>query len=272
MPSLLTRARLILPSEHGSWSLALVPFVIGAGVGALAPAPNALPAALLCLVAVMALFLARQPLNLWLRIARGRARRSDRPAALFWSAALLIVTALSTAGMLALGRWAALWLAVPALTILITTLALTAALGPRRLATELIGVAGLALSAPAGAIAVTGHLDALTAIIWALSAMHSVVGVLYVRLRIDERHGRASRGQAAWVIAAHGLSLLAVVAAALIGWLPWPVTIPVGLLLIRALIVARRRPPITSVKRFGFTEIGLSLAFALIVIAAFLLA
>jgi hypothetical protein len=251
MPPLLTRARLILPSEHGSWSLALVPFVIGAGVGALAPAPNALPAALLCLIAVLALFLARQPLNLWLRIARGRARRSDRPAALFWSAALLIV---------------------PALTILITTLALTAALGPRRLATELIGVAGLALSAPAGAIAVTGHLDALTAIIWALSAMHSVVGVLYVRLRIDERHGRASRGQAAWVIAAHGLSLLAVVAAALIGWLPWPVTIPVGLLLIRALIVARRRPPITSVKRFGFTEIGLSLAFALIVIAAFLLA
>jgi hypothetical protein len=190
---------------------------------------------------------------------------------MFWSAALLMIAALSGAGMLALGRWALLWLALPALAVLAATLALTAALGPRRLGTELIGVAGLALSAPAAAIAVTGRLNALTVIVWALSAIHSIIGVLYVRLRIDERHGRASRGQAAWVVAAHALSLLAVVAAALLGWLPWPVTIPVGLLLVRALIVARQRPPITSVKRFGFTEVGLSLAFALIVVAAFLL-
>jgi hypothetical protein len=272
MQPLLARYRLILPSEHGSWSLTLVPFIIGAGVGALTPALGALPATLLCLTTVLALFLARQPLNLWLRISRGRGRRSDRPAALFWSAALLIVAALSSAGMLALGRWAVLWLALPALITLIATLTLTAVLGPRRLITELIGVSGLALSAPAAAIAVTARLDALAAIVWALSAMHSVVGVLYVRLRIDERHGRAGREQAAWVIAAHTLSLLAVIAAALPGWLPWPVTVPVGLLLVRALIVAYRRPPITSVKRFGFTEAGLSLAFALIVIASFLLA
>jgi hypothetical protein len=271
MQPLLARYRLILPSEHGSWSLTFVPFIIGAGVGGLTPAPGALPATLLCLITVLALFLARQPLNLWLRITRGRGRRSDRPTALFWSAALLIIAALSGAGMLALGRRAVLWLALPALITLITTLTLTAVLGPRRLITELIGVAGLALSAPAAIIAMTGHLDALTAIIWALSAIHNLISVLYVRLRIDERHGRASREQAAWVITAHTLSLLAVIAAALLDWLPWPVTIPIGLLLIRTLIIAYRRPPITSVKRFGFTEAGLSLTFALIVIASFLL-
>ncbi len=267
------RYEVIFPSEHGSWSMTLVPFLIGAGTGAAATAgPSAVPGAGLCLLAVLAIFLARQPVGLWLRIWRGRGRRSDLSTAQFWTLALLTVAALAGAGLLALGRWPVLWLAAPAAGVLGLTLVLTIWRGPRQLSTELIGVVGLALAAPAAYLSVAGRFDTTAWLVWAITAGHNAISVLYVRLRIDERHGRATGRQAAWVVAAHAVSLLAVTGAALVGWLPWLVALPVGLLLVRALVVARRRPPITDVKRFGFTEMGLGLAFAAIVVVAFLLA
>lgn len=271
MATVLNRYKIIIPSEHGSWSLMLVPFITGAGVAAATgrAASNAVMAALLGLAAVLAVFLARQPLTLWVRIARGRGPRSQMPAALFWSLALLAAAGVSGAGLLALGRWPVLWLALPAGAVLVATLTLTQVLGPRRLGTELIGVVGLALAAPAAYIAVAGRLDTLAWLTWAITAGHNLISVLYVRLRIDERHARATRRQALWVVAAHGLSLAAVIATALAGWLPALLALPVALLLARALFVALRRPPLEDVKRFGFTEMGLGLAFAAMVIVAF---
>lgn len=265
------RYKLILPSEHGSWSLMIVPFLTGAGVAAAVGAadPSAVAGVVLCLVAVLALFLARQPLTLWIRIAGGKGPKSRLPEARFWALLLGLTGAGAGTGLLALGRWPLLWLAIPAAAVLAITLVLQTAKGPRLLLTELVGVAGLALGAPAAYVSASGRLDGLAWLIWALAALHNVVSVLYVRLRIDHQHGRATERQAAWVIAAHAFSLLAVVGLAVMGWLPWPVGLAMALLLIRALVVARRRPPITDVKRFGLAEMGLALAFATLVIAAF---
>ncbi len=267
----LKRFTIILPSEHGSWALAFVPFIAGAGVGAvIIPAsPGAIPAALLALLAVMAVFLARQPITLWVRIARGRGRRADLPAARLWTAALLLIAALAGMGLLLLGREAILWLALPAALTLAFTLAFQAAQGPRQLIVELVGVLGLALDAPAAYVAVTGRLDATAGLVWAVSALHSVISVLYVRLRIDERHRRATPRQAWAVVGAHILSVLTVAVGALAGWLPWLLAAPMLALLARALIVAARRPPIADVKRFGLTETGIGIAFALLVVVAF---
>jgi hypothetical protein len=272
MSELVSRYRIIFPSEHGSWSLTITPFIIGAGIGAASrdAAPLAWLAVLLCFVAVMALFLARQPAALWMRAARGKARRADLPAAQFWSIALTGAAALAGGGLLLLGRWPVLWLALPALAALAVTLALGAALGPRLLATELIGVAGLALGAPAACVSITGRLDGTAWLAWGVSALHSVISVLYVRLRINQRHGRASAGETLAVVLAHALSLAAVLAAAWLGWLPPLIALPVGLLLVRALMVAWLRPRIEDVRRFGFIEMGAALAFALLVVLAFL--
>jgi hypothetical protein len=43
-------------------------------------------------------------------------------------------------------------------------------------------------------------------------------------------------------------------------------------LVLRALYAARRSPALEDMKRFGFTEMGLALAFALVVVLAFGLA
>lgn len=264
--TMLSRYRIILPSEHGSWAMMFTPFVIGAGVAGILSAPL-----WLCGAAALALFLARQPLGLLARVRRGKARANDGPAAWFWSALLLAVAAGAGAWLLLLGRWAILWLAVPAGIVLALTLALSARLGPRQLSVELLGVAGLALSAPAAYVAATGHLDLTAWLTWLLSAAHSVISVLYVRLRIDETHDRASHPQRMAVIGAHGLALAAVVGGALGGWIPPLVMLPLALLLLRAVYVGWRRPRVANIVRFGLAETGFALAFAGLIVAAFAL-
>ena len=264
--------RIILPTEHGSWSLMLTPFVIGVGVAGVVGDGVSAPGIALGLIATLALFLARQPLNLWIRTRRGKARRSDEAPARAWSLLLIAVAAGAGGGLLALGRWAILWLAIPAVASLAIILVMGAALGPRQLLTELVGVVGLALAAPAGYVAAVGTLDADAWLVWGVSAVHNVISVLYVRLRIDQKHERESRPQAVAVVAAHAVSLGILIGGALAGWLPALVAIPVAALLGRALYAAWRKPPLSNVKRFGFTEMGLALVFALVVVLAFLLA
>src|SRR5574341_341782 len=257
----LARYKIIFPAEHGSWSMMLTPFIIGAGV-----AGEWSAAILLCFAAVMALFLARQPVSLWLRIRRGTGRAEDSRPAAVWSAILLGIAALAGIGLLALGRLALLWLALAALGVLIATLIVQAVFRPRQLWIEIIGVIGLALAAPAAHIAAANRLDGSAWLAYAISALHNIISVLYVRLRIDLRHGRASSGEAWGVTAAHLLALAGVIGAALLGYLPLLVIAPVAGLTIRALYVAWRRPGLEHVRRFGFVEMGLALAFALIVV------
>ena len=131
----------------------LTPFVIGAGVAARWPLPL-----WLCLVAALALFLLRQPLSLGLRVARGRARASDGPAAWFWSGLLMAVAVGAGIALLLTNRGMILWVAVPATVVLTITLALSTWRGPRQLGVEMLGVVGLALSAPAAALGQMGDL------------------------------------------------------------------------------------------------------------------
>ncbi len=264
MIDFLKRFKIILPTEHGSWSLMITPFIIGAGVAA------QLPVSLwICAIAALTLFLARQPLALWVRVRRGRARSSDESAALGWSILLLLVAGAAGGALLALGRWPILWVAGGAAAVLALTLALGALLGPRQLVTELLGVIGLALSAPAAYIAATGQMDVKALLVWGIGALHSVISVLFVRLRINQKHDRASHAQALAVILAHAAALAVVVVMAVSGWLPWLVGLPVGLLLLRAVYVGVRNPPLTDIRRFGLTEMAFALGFAALVILAF---
>jgi hypothetical protein len=259
----------ILPAEHGSWSLMLTPFVMGAGVAAVTSSPADWGSVAVCLLAVLMLFLVRQPLALWVRIRRGKASKSRESEALSWSLLLLGIAAVCGDGLALFDRSVVFLLAIPAGLILAATLGMGAWFGPRQMATELVGVVGLALAAPAAYGAASGKLDFLAGLVWVISALHSVISILYVRLRVDHRHERASTLQAAVVVVGHVLSLIAVVAGALVGWVPWLVGVPLALLTLRAAVVTWRQPPLENVVRFGFTEMGLALIFAAIVVAAF---
>jgi len=265
------RKSLVIPTEHGSWSWLLVPFFVGAAVASavLGTGTSSLPALLLTLVGGLSAFLVRQPASAWLRIRRGRASRVDEPLAAGWTLGLALVAGLCLAGLLALGRTALLWLVIPFGLVLLLYLVASRSgrTEMRALWTELIGAVGLALMAPAAAIAVTGELSELAWAVWGLMSLQNALGVLYVRLRLADTRGRPANRTPALVGHAVGLGL--VVMAGLLGWVPHLTAIPFVAVLIRAVWAVRRPRPVTNVRRFGFTEVGVEVLSGLWIVASY---
>jgi len=265
------RKSLVIPTEHGSWSWLLVPFFVGAAVAGavLGTGTSSLPALLLTLVGGLGAFLVRQPASAWLRIRRGRASRADEPLAAGWTLGLASAAGLCLAGLLALGRTALLWLVIPFALVLLLYLVASRSgrAAMRALWTELIGAVGLALMAPAAVIAVTGELSELAWALWGLMSLQNALGVLYVRLRLaDTRRRPANRTPA---LVGHTVGLGLVVMAGLLGWVPLLTAIPFAAVLIRAVWAVRRPRPVTNVRRFGFTEVGVEVLSGLWIVASY---
>lgn len=182
------RKSLVVPTEHGAWSWLLVPWLTGAVVGLATPVSAPLPflALLLTLVGGLSAYMIRQPATAWVRIRRGRGRKADQPLALGWTLGFSLVALLCLLGIFLLGRVALLGLAIPFAVILVAYL-LAARRGRaamRSLWMELAGAAGLALTASAAYIAVTGQLTPTALALWGLMALQNVTGVFYVRQRL----------------------------------------------------------------------------------------
>lgn len=266
------RKSLVIPTEHGAWSWLLVPFAVGTVVGSRVAATGSLPglALLLTLIGGLSAYMIRQPATAWARIRRGRGRRADLPLVTGWGAAFATIALLCLLSLLALGRQELVGLLLPFAVILVLYLA--AAMGGRAamraLSMELAGAAGLALMAPAAIIAATGHLNALVWPLWVLMALQNVLGVLYVRNRLADTHGRpASKGL---TLGGHLVALLVVLAGIIAGWFPWPVLLPFVGFLLRALWVVRRPRPVANVRRFGFTEVGMEILGGALIAVSYL--
>jgi hypothetical protein len=258
------RKQLLLPAEHGSWSWLLVPYLVGTAV-----ADTFNLATLLVLVGSLALFLLRQPATIWLRIRQGRGRQSDGPIVKRLVLGLSGLALLCLLGLVMLGVTAMFWLALPVAGLLAVYVA--AALGHqtsvRVLWMELAGAAGLALTAPAAYAAATGQMTAVAWWLWLLLALLNVLGVLYVRLRLADTHGRAAGRRP--MLAAHLVGLAVVVGTAVTGHIPPLALLPFLGLAGRALWAYPRPRPIPHIKKFGFTEIGVELASGLLLILAY---
>jgi hypothetical protein len=267
----LFRKSLIVPTEHGSWSWLLVPFLVGAAIpGGVGQAGDAaLLASALTLIGGLCSFLVRQPASGWLRIRRGRASRADEPLAAGWTLGLTLVAGLCLAGLLALGRTDLLWLVIPFALVLILYLvaARSGRAAMRALWTELIGALGLALMAPAAAIAVTGEMGGLAWAVWGLMGLQNALGVLYVRLRLADTHRRPA--ERSIVLRGHAVGLVLVVMAALFRWVPPLAAIPFAVVLLRAAWAVREPRPVANVRRFGFTEVGVEALSGLWIVASY---
>ena len=260
------RKSLVILAEHGSWSWLLVPFLVGAGV-----AGRLHFAALLVLCGALAAFLMRQPATAWLRIRQGRGRRADEKLAAGWALGLALLATLCLVWLLLLGRTPLLWLLLP-LAFLFTLYLGVAQINRSRTRTlwmELAGAAGLAALAPAAYVAATGRLDTTAWLLWAIMATQNAAGVLYVRLRLADRHEREmGRLPVLW---GHLLGLAVVVATAAWGNVPWPVVLPFAGFLLRAVWTVAAPRPIANVKHFGFTEVGVEILSGLWIVASYLL-
>jgi hypothetical protein len=179
----------ILPKEHGTWAMLLVPWATGAGVARQLGA-----AEIVLLAALLSAFMAHTQLanHERLRLARrpdpaalGRARRLALGfAGLAAAAALPLVvvrerTALLLFGLLGLALTAA-------------TLALVRARRDRGLPGQVLAAVALPLAAPTAYYTARGTLGPVAAALWSLNALFFLGAVLYVRLKIAALARRAA--------------------------------------------------------------------------------
>ena len=260
------RKALVVPAEHGSWSWLLVPFFVGLGV-----AGQLHVAALVTLTGGLSAFLMRQPATAWLRIRQGRGRRADEGLAAGWTLSFALLATLSLVALLALGRLVLLWLLPPLGLVLVLYLAVAQInrAQVRSLWMELAGAAGLAAMAPAAYAAATGTLDQTAWFLWGLLAAQNVLGALYVRLRIADTHGRDPNRLAP--LLGHLLGLLLVAGSVAAGLLPVLVLLPFLGFLARALWAVAAPRPITAIKRFGFTEVGVEAVSGLLIMLGYVI-
>ncbi|MEZ4768718.1 MAG: YwiC-like family protein [Caldilineales bacterium] len=266
------RKTLVVPTEHGAWSWLLVPFLVGALVGSLAgqPAPLSGLALVLTLMGGLSAYMSRQPATAWLRIHRGRGRKADQSLALSWMLGFGLVAALCLAGLLALGRTALAALVVPFALVLVMYLLASRSgrSAMRALSMELTGAVGLALMAPAAYIAATDAIDPTAWKLWILLVLQNVLGVLYVRARIADTHGRPAERRL--MLGGHAAALVIVAAGAALTWWSWITVLPFAGFLLRAGWVYLAPRPVPNVKRFGFIEVGVEIAGGLLIAAGFL--
>lgn len=257
------RRNLLLPTEHGSWSWFLVPF----GVGVLVAGALTL-ATLLTLVGGLALFLMRQPATRWVRIRAGKGRRADESLAAGWTAAFALIALTCLIGLVVMGATALLWLIPPVLILLTIYLALAFSKpsNVRTLWMEVAGAAGLALMAPAAYITSAGVADVVALLLWLLLAGQNLLGVLYVRVRIADTHGRPAPRRTSFLLHVAVTALFILIAAA--GYLRWLAVLPFLGFAVRSAWAAAAARPIPNIKRFGFLEIAVEVVGGLIFVAA----
>lgn len=260
------RKQLLLPAEHGSWAWLLVPYFVGTAV-----AGSLNLAALPVLLAALALFLMRQPATIWLRIRQSRGRKSDEPLVARLTVGLALTAAACLVGLLWLGIWDILWLAVPVSLLLLAYVAIATRrqTATRTVWLELVGAVGLALTAPAAMIAASEHIYNGVWWLWLLMALQNSLGVFYVRLRLADTHRKpAARSPQLW---AHLVGSGLVILLALSGRLPALTILPFLGFGLRALWLYLQPRPIANIKKFGFLEVGLEIISGLLIIAVYLI-
>jgi hypothetical protein len=261
----------VLPREHGTWAMLLVPWLVGCGV-----AGRVTGEAVLLLAALIGWFLAQSQLMTWWRL-----RRMPRPerSALRRSAGIAIAlgaAALAASAPLLLGARASglALLATGGIALSACALLLVDRRAERGLPGQILAALGLTLAAPAAWYVATGRLDRVAAALWLLNAAYFVGAVWYVRMLIAARARRTGLGSlsaraafAAPTLAVEMVLLLVAAAALMLGrrssaalWGFAPLMIQV------AVDTAQldRHPPL---KRVGLLTAVSSVLFALLVVA-----
>jgi YwiC-like protein len=266
-------SRLLVPREHGSWGIWLLPLIGGAVVGYVSsPRAVAVPALWFLLAAVSA-FLVYQPLEilLGLSLLRARSQRQER-IAILWIMALCIMAACSVLELIRLQRVLVLLFGLVALLCfgLRTLLGRSRTL---RVPKQLIGALGLSSTAAGAYYATTGRIDRAAIVLWLASWLFAVSQIEYVQLRLRMAQVRSRRQKARDSLEVCFLHLLmtgGAVAAGLAGAAP----LLLGLAFIPAMVrlaawIARPWRPL-GVHILGFTELFQGILFNVLLAAAFL--
>ncbi|MDX6269075.1 MAG: hypothetical protein QOD28_298 [Acidobacteriota bacterium] len=252
-----------LPTEHGGWGLMLEPVALG-----LLVAPSL--AGSFLAVATLGAFLARHPF----KVLSGDRRRGRRfPRTVVAERFALLYACLALAGLLAATATAVsyqfilpLFLAAPFAAV---QLAFDAKGQSRALAPELAGSFGLAAVSTSIALA-DGWPLPLAFGLWAILASRIVPTILYVRARLQLKHGETPHLSPVYLT--HVCALVVVAALALLKVAPLLVVSAMLVLLLRAACGFSETAQRASAKQIGIRELAYGAMTVLAIAAGHLLA
>jgi hypothetical protein len=251
------KSDLRLPKEHGAWAMLYVPFVLG-----LLVAGRLSWSVPLLLIAVSALFISRESLQVWWR-ARTRRRSAPHEARL-----LLIYLGITVLCGLPLLLAAHLYWLLPlggmGLLLLFINSKQAVDLEARTVGSELLAIGGLTLTAPAAYYAAHGVWEPTALWLWLLSALYFASSVFYIKLRIYRLNPRKQAEQKqAWQSCAiyHSFLLAALALLWLTDNLPLFVLVAFAPVLARSLWSLFKPATQVNLRRAGFIEIGYSIIF-----------
>jgi YwiC-like protein len=262
--------RPIVPKEHGAWAVLYGAFLAGVGVAGRLTVP-----VMLLLGAVTLLAFANGPLTLILRPVKAEASRDGRRRAAVWLLAYAVGAVACLTPLLAVYRMGFLLpFGMAAACVFVLRAFFVREGDDRSLPGELVGTAGLTLVGPAAQAVALRGVQPGSAVLWLLLFLYFASGVFYVRMRIRvmiaERKGAtAASGPArGWCLFYHAFLLFLVPALAAGDLIPWGVLLAFVPAIWRAACGLRRRDAALNLRRLGWSEVGLTLAFVLVLIVA----
>ena len=265
---------MIVPREHGAWGLLLLPMLTGASL-ALAAGGRVTPL-LLFAVAALALFWLRTPVESLLGAAPLRPQSAaERNPVLFTAVAVATIAVLALAALFAdVSNWD-LALLGAASAAAFALQALLKKLGrSTRMAAQVVGVAGLTVTAPASYCAATGRLDRTALALWLANWIFAAGQVHFVQLRIHAARvsgWRAKLRRGRSFLLGQTAVLAAVLVAAHYALFSWLVPLAFVPALARSARWFFRGPQPLAVRSLGWWEVALSVTFSALLVLAFLL-
>lgn len=264
---------MLIPREHGAWGMLLVPLATGAVVASRSGF-HAGPLVLF-VVATLALFWLRTPVEAWLGLSPIKAQTKEerglvtRLIVLLCGIAMASLSMLFSAGygrgLVAIGMVAALAFGVQE--------AVKKLGRSGRMPAQIIGAVGLTSTAAGAYYVASGAIDKTAVLLWFANWLFAADQIHFVQTRIrgsrlDSIHEKFERGR--WFVYAQAALMIALAAATFYGLLPmWTLTAFLPALVRGAAWFVRPTQPL-DVHKLGFSELAQALIFGALLSVAFL--
>lgn len=262
------RWTLVFPREHGAWGMLLVPLATGAAAGLLNG--GRLVALLPLVLAALALFWLRTPVETWLGATPLRARADEERRFVLYTIAVLAAVSVAALAWLFWGARNRDVFAIGGGTGLAFLIqAVLKKVWRARTGAQMIGAAGLASAAPAAYAVATGGWARMAAVLWMANWLFAVNQIHFVQARI---HGARAKDRRAKMALGRGFLVgqcVLMVALSLAGALrlfPWAASAAFLPALARGFVWTAGPPRPLVIRRLGFSELFLSIAFGVLLV------
>ncbi len=264
---------MLIPREHGAWGMLLVPLATGAIVASRLGV-HAGPLVLF-VVATLALFWLRTPVEAWLGLSPIKAQtKQERASVLRLIVMLCVVAAGSLAALFATGHARGLVIIGIVAALAFGTQEFVKKLGRSgRMPAQIIGAIGLTSTAAGAYYVASGALDRTAVLLWIANWLFAADQIHFVQTRIrgsrlNTSPEKFARGK--WFVYAQIVLFVVLVAASAFRLLPpWTLIAFVPALVRGVAWFVRPTQPL-DVHKLGFSELAQAIVFGAMLAAAFL--